>query len=163
IICNRLPGTHLAHMAQLRINQLPRTPEELRELRNPKPIPIRVNLVNPTAAAASSELDLHQAISAANACVQKLSLDPNNIEEREKLAHLLAEKIDQVQQGLEQLILLMNMTNVPDSKRAEWLFLAANWHIDHRQDGDAGRKFFQRVVNEFPQSPQAASARRKLQ
>src|SRR5256886_16154306 len=42
MICDRLPGTHLAHMAQLRINQLPETPEQLRELRNPKPIPLPV-------------------------------------------------------------------------------------------------------------------------
>src|SRR6266571_2811793 len=40
MICDRLPGTHLAHMAQLRINQLPQTVEELREMRNPKPIPV---------------------------------------------------------------------------------------------------------------------------
>src|SRR5439155_22237740 len=40
IICERLPGTHLAHMAQLRINKLPINQQELRELRNSRPIPL---------------------------------------------------------------------------------------------------------------------------
>src|SRR5438552_5986686 len=40
MICDRLPGTHLARMAQLRINQLPETVEELRERRSHKPIPL---------------------------------------------------------------------------------------------------------------------------
>ena len=38
VICDRLPGTHLARMAQLRMNQLPRTAEELRAQRTPQTI-----------------------------------------------------------------------------------------------------------------------------
>src|SRR5204862_1678909 len=40
MICSRLPGSHLAHMAQLRINQLPENAEELREHRQVRPIPL---------------------------------------------------------------------------------------------------------------------------
>ena len=38
--CNRLKGTHLARMAQLRLNQLPQTPQELLEQQNAAPIPL---------------------------------------------------------------------------------------------------------------------------
>src|SRR5437016_6022629 len=40
MIGDRLPGSHLARMARLRINQLPRTSEELQEQRISKPIPL---------------------------------------------------------------------------------------------------------------------------
>jgi len=40
VICDRLPGSHLAHMARLRINQLPRTQAELRQRFNPARIPL---------------------------------------------------------------------------------------------------------------------------
>jgi len=39
MICDRLPGTHLARMAQLRIHQLPRTAVELRDEQTARPIP----------------------------------------------------------------------------------------------------------------------------
>ena len=37
MICHRLPGTHLAHMAQLRINQLPASAAELRQQQQAAP------------------------------------------------------------------------------------------------------------------------------
>jgi hypothetical protein len=40
MICDRLPGTHLARMAQLRGNRLPGTAEEYREQQSAKPIPL---------------------------------------------------------------------------------------------------------------------------
>jgi len=165
MICDRLPGTHLAHMAQLRINQLPETPEQLRELHNPKPIPLPEsgNYMDAVIAGRRSELDKEQAVELANACVEKLTIDPDNVPEREKLARLLAERLHQAEQGLEQLTLLLNLPDQPDAKRAEWLTLAAKWHINYRQDIDTGRNILERVIREFPQSADALAARRKMQ
>jgi len=165
MICDRLPGTHLAHMAQLRINQLPETPEQFRELRNPKPIPLPEsgNCMDAVIAGRRSELDKEQALELANACVEKLTLDPNNVPEREKLARLLAERLHQAEQGLEQLTLLLNLPDQPDAKRAEWLTLAAIWQINYRQDLETGRNLLERVIREFPQSADALAARRKIQ
>jgi len=163
MICDRLPGTHLAHMAQLRINQLPQTVEELREQRLNKPIPLREDLesdvltINP-----SSELDKAQAARMANACVEELRLDPNNLPAREKLARLLAERLNQVDLGLEQMTLLLNLPDQSDAKHAEWLHLMGMWQIQYRQDLQLGRKTLERVIREFPQSPEAAAARRRL-
>jgi hypothetical protein len=162
MICNRLPGTHLGRMAQLRINQLPDTPEALRESRNPKPIPLSTHHsgLDPSS---SSELDTHQAIAAANACVKKLNLEPNDLVAREKLARLLVERLDQIDEGLDQLMLLIDIPEAPEPKRAQWLGLAANWHLAYRHDADTYRKFLQRLVEEFPHSPEAADAEKRLQ
>ena len=171
MICERLPGTHLAHMAQLRINQLPRNQQELRELRNPRPIPVPEHFNLPLAtrpgapsgsrtALAKSELDKQNAAERANFCVEKLTEDPNDVPAREELARLLAEQLNRVDEGLEQLSLLLNMRDPPDAKRAEWLNLMAAWHIHYRHDLSSGREFLSRLVHEFPHSPEANAARR---
>src|SRR6266850_3029227 len=63
IICDRLGGTHLAHMAQLRINQLPATADELHEQHSPRPIPLPAlgDNLDEVPAAAASEVDYDQA------------------------------------------------------------------------------------------------------
>jgi hypothetical protein len=169
-----LPGTHLAHMAQLRINQLPHNQQELRELRNPRPIPVPEHFNLPMAARpiatsgsrsrlAKSELDKQKAAGLANACVERLTLEPNDVPTREELARLLAEHLNQADPGLEQLALLLNMPDQPDAKRAEWLNLMAAWHIHYRHDLITGREILSRLVHDFPQSPEAAAARRGAQ
>ena len=164
MICERLPGTHLAHMAQLRINQLPETLEDLRESRNPKPIPLPGprREWDPDSFANPSDLAKEQAVAAANACVDKLNTEPNNFEAREKLARLLAD-LDQVDQGLEQLMLLVTVPEAPEAKRAQWLNLAASWHFVRRHDVETSRKLLQRLIHEFPHSSEAVDARMRLQ
>ena len=165
MICDRLPGTHLAHMAQLRMNQLPETQEQLRELRNPKPIPLPEgeHFMEAIIAERKAEVDRTEAAELANACVEKLTLNPNDVPARENLAKLLAERLQKVDQGLEQLTLLLNLPEQPDAKRAEWLSLAATWHINYLQDFDTGRNLLERVIHEYPQSADALAARRKMQ
>ena len=164
MICDRLPATHLAHMAQLRMNQLPETVAELQEQRRNKPIP----LLEPADGEAlklpvTPPVDKERALQMANACVEELTLDPNNIPAREKLAWLLAERLNKVEQGLEQIVLLLNLPEQPDAKHAEWLNLMGLWQINYRQDLESGRKILERVIREFPQSQEAATARRRLQ
>jgi hypothetical protein len=108
-------------------------------------------------------MERHKAAEAANACVEILEQAPDNVPARERLARLFAEHLDQPDQGIEQVTLLLDMPDQPDARRAEWLGLIAAWHIRYRQDADAGREVLQRVINEFPQSPQALAARRRLQ
>ena len=108
-------------------------------------------------------MDQAKAVASANAFVQQLKQAPNNVSAREKLARTFAEQLDQPDRGIEQLALLLNMPDQPDSKRAEWLGLTAAWHIKYRRDPDAGRKILERLIQEFPKSPQAFSARRRLQ
>jgi len=162
--CDRLPNTHLAHMAQLRMKQLPETVEELRQQRSNKPIPLAGEPeVDAVTIAAGSESDKEQAVLMANACVEELTLDPNNVPAREKLARLLTERLNKVDQGLEQMTLLLNLPDQPDEKHAEWLSLMGQWEINYQRNLDKGRKILERVIREFPQSQEAATARRRLQ
>lgn len=162
-ICDRLPGTHLARMAELRLNQLPQNTQELREQQIASPIPLPAlgdQLDDP--APLDTEMDRHKAAETANACAEKLKLDPDNIQAREKFARILTEKLHKPDLGIEQITLLLNMPDQPDSKRAEWLGTIAAWHIRYRQDTETGRNLLERVVREYPKSPQALVARRRI-
>ena len=164
IICDRLPGSHLARMAQLRLQQLPATVEEFREQRIARPIPMPAlrDPLDDQHPAYRPEQNRAEAIRMANTCVERLKHDPNDVLLREKLARLLAERLDQPAQGLDQLTLLQNLPDQPDLKRAEWLALAAAWRLDLLQDPDTARKLLERLIREFPQCPQAFTAKRRL-
>jgi hypothetical protein len=164
MICHRLPGTHLAHMAQLRMNQLPGSAAELRQQQSGTPIPLPAlsDRIDETPPPADSEQERHKAAEAANTCVEILNRDPNNVAARERLARLFAERLDQPDLGIEQVTLLLDLPDQPDLRRAEWLGLIAAWHIRHRHDSEAGRQALERLIREFPQTPQAIAARRRL-
>lgn len=165
VICDRLKGTHLARMAQLRINQLPATREELREQRSSRSIPLPAlgDTLDAAPPPPESDLDRRKAAAAANTCVAKLKQDPNDAAAREKFARLLAEHLDQAGQAIEQVTLLLELPDQPEAKRAEWLGLIAAWHLRYRQNTGSARPVLERIIREFPQSPQAVMARRRLQ
>ena len=165
IICDRLKGTHLAHMAQLRINQLPTTAEELREQQVAKPIPLPAlgDSLDEEPPAPGLTLERHRAARRANECVEKLKQDPNNVPARETLARLFAEHLDRTDQGIEQITLLLEMPDQPEARRAEWCGLMAAWHLKYHHDSAAAREVLERLVREFPKTPQALAARRRIQ
>jgi uncharacterized protein (DUF1499 family) len=165
MICHRLPGTHLAHMAQLRINQLPVSPAELRQQQSGAPIPLPAlgDTLDESPAQTESRMERHQAAEQANVCVEILEADPKNVPARERLARLFAEHLDQPDLGIEQATLLLDLPDQPDLRRAEWLSLIAAWHIRYLHDADTGRKTLERLLREFPQTPQAMAARRRIQ
>jgi hypothetical protein len=165
MIGNRLPGTHLAHMAQLRINQLPTSAADLRQQQSGAPIPLPAlgDALDQPSAHPESATDRRHAAEEANACVEILKADPNNVHARERLARLFAERLDKPELGIEQVALLLDLPDQPDSRRADWLGLIAAWHIRYRHDSDAGRKFIEQLIREFPNSPQAMAARRRIQ
>jgi hypothetical protein len=165
MITDRLKGTHLAHMAQLRINQLPRTARELQEQQTARPIPLPAlgDQLDREENDTGPRLDRKEAAQQANSCVAQLKTDPNNVAAREKLARLFTEQLERADLGIEQIQLLLNMPDQPDGKRAEWLSLMAAWYLKHRQDTATARRFLERLIEEFPTSPQAFAARRRLQ
>src|SRR5262249_49671390 len=98
----------------------------------------------------------------AEECVQRLNHDPNNIGAREKLARIFTEMLGKPDWGIEQVQLLLAMPDQTDLQRAEWLGTAAAWHIRYRNDSEAGRTALEKIVNEYPETPQALVARRRL-
>ncbi len=165
VICDRLPGTHLARMAQLRMNQLPVSVAELRQQQTVAPIPLPAlsEAIDHAPLRVESALERRNASQAANDCVEILKADPNNVPAREKLARLFAEHLEEPDLAIEQVTLLLDMPDQPETRRAEWLSLIAAWQIRYRYDHDAGRKALERLLREFPDTPQAFAARRRLQ
>ena len=164
MVCHRLPGSHLAHMAELRINQLPASAAEQRQQQRAAaiPLPALSETIDQALPAPESRVERHKAAEEANACVEILKAAPDNVSARERLARLLAEHLDKPERGIEQVNLLLDMPDQPDARRAEWLGLLAAWHIRHLHDTDTGRKLLERLMREFPQSAQAFAARRRI-
>jgi hypothetical protein len=163
MICERLKGTHLARMAQLRINQLPASAAELREQQSSQKIPLPALGDQLDLPPQASAMDRQQAAQFANACVEQLRQNPNNVGAREKLARTLTEQLDKAPLGIEQIALLLDMPDRSETERAGWLSLIAAWEIKYCQDVDAGRKFLERLIREYPNSGQAFAARRRLE
>jgi len=164
MICGRYPGSHLARMAQLRINQLPHSPQELRDQRDSKPIPLPAlgDHFDDAPPPELSDLERHRSATAAQDCVRTLEKDPDYIPAREKLARLLAERLDQPEQAIEQLKLLLEISGQPDRQRAEWLSLMAAWQMKYCHDLETGFRLLQQVVQDFPNTPQALAATHRL-
>ena len=152
-------------MAQLRCRQLPVNAVQLREQQTASTIPLPAlgDAFDEQPVEAASPRERAKATELAKACVEQLEQDPNDVAAREKLARIFAERLQQADRGLEQLFLLLDMPEQPEVKKAEWLSLAAAWRIKYLQDFDTGRTLLQRLAHEFPQTPQALAARRRLQ
>lgn len=165
MITERLEGTHLARMAHLRMDQLPETAEELKEQQNAAPIPLPAlgDTLDRTPDGAKPKLERRHAAQLANACVEKLKRNPDNVAAREKLARTFAEQLDRADLGIEQMNLLLGLSGQAAARRAEWLGLTAAWHLKYRHDRAAGRSLLQRLVKEYPESAQALAARYRLE
>ncbi len=161
-ISGRFPGTHLAKMARLRINQLPANRQEWLEHQGAKTVhlPVLDELNDDETAVEKSSPD--EARRQAAQCVAKLNREPDDIAAREKLARLYAEQLAQPELGIEQLELLLKIHGQPDGKKAEWLGRIGEWHFRFRGDAASAKIVWERLVSEFPNSQQAFSAQRKL-
>lgn len=164
VISHRLPGTHLARMAELRRSQLPHNAAELRVRREVRPIPLPAlsELTDATDTPGGETMDSDQALTLTRQFTEQLTRDPNDISAREKIARLLAEPLGQADLAIEQIELLLGMPAQADAKRAEWLNLIATWQLRLRHDPNAARVILQRLIQESPNTAQAFAAQRRL-
>jgi hypothetical protein len=163
-IGKRMPGTHLALMAQNRIKQLPESAKDLKEQQKPKTVTMpdwKTNLDEPVKLDASPA-NREQALAAANRFVAQLQQDPNDVAAREKLARVFAEQLGQIDLAVEQLELLIGMPDQLPAKSAEWLGLMAGWQIENGVEGERAQGTLERLIRDFPQSPHAFAAQRRL-
>lgn len=156
-ICRRFPNTHLDKMARLRMDQLPRSREELIAQRTPKTIHLRVQTNVETGQ------ESPPAESKANRCIEKLKQNPDDVATREELAVIFARDLQRAELGIEQLELLLEMKDQSEKKSAEWLGLIAAWQLRFLDDKSAAQKTFERLLDQFPESPQAVVARNRLE
>lgn len=158
-----LPGSHEAVMAQQRLAQLPKSKEEWQESQRPRSIPLPALADAPEPSGSSDEqLSVAEARARAETCVERLRDDPNRLDAREEFARLLAGPLGQPATAIDQLELLVAMSNQPERRRAEWIALIASWQEHRLRDVSAARQTWQRLIRNFPQTPQAFAAQRKL-
>jgi len=181
-LCQRLPESHLARMAQMRIAQLPATREEWTRARQGRTVvlerlpdlpqivtrresgeaPVAPTAAAPRPTAEHVERDPQSAaLAEANQCVEHLKKDPDDLITRERFARLLAESLGKPEPAIEQLDLLLGVAQQAE-QRAQWMMLQAEWHSRLRRDPDAAAAIWQRVISEFPASGQAFDAQRRL-
>jgi hypothetical protein len=77
------------------------------------------------------------------------------------LARIFAEQLGQPGIALEQLDLLLGMPGQPDQKMAQWLGQKAACQTSIGGEASA-TETLERLVHEYPQSPQAFDAQRRL-
>jgi hypothetical protein len=163
VITLRLPGSHLARMAELRSRQIPNTVEELREQGVARPVPMP-GLSDNLGEATGTETvgDTKQAAKTANQLIERLTRDPNDVFTRERLARIMVEQLGKVDGGIEQIELLLGMADQPDVKRADWLGLIAAWYLKFKQNELMARGYMERLIREYPGYPQALAAQRRI-
>lgn len=159
IICKAYAGTHLAHMAQLRINRLPASRKDLVEQRQVRTLRLPGASEKPESAPAS---DPSGATAMANALVAKLNVDPDDVPRREQLALVFADGLGRYDLGIEQIELLLAIPDVPEEKRPQWLSQLASWQFKLERDSEIGRRTLHRLIEEYPQSAEAFAAQRRL-
>ncbi len=164
VISKRLPGTHLAHMAELRVAQLPQTAREWREQQAAPPIPLPAlgDYLDKPDSGMDGAMDRAAAARLANELSDQLKGEPNHVLARERFARLLAVQLGRADLGLEQLALLLEMTDQPIAKRAEWLGLVAAWQIRYLRNFEVGKNVLEQLIREYPATVQAFAARRRL-
>jgi tetratricopeptide (TPR) repeat protein len=164
LISDRLPGTHLAYMAEMRRRQLPQTNAEYREQQEVRPVPLPVisgDALEKIVADRKSA-DTQSTVALVNQLSEALTRNPQNISDREKLARLLAEPLGKAELAVEQIELLLGMGNQPDVKRVEWLTLIAGWQLQLLNDETAAMETLAKIIADFPNTPQAFAAQRRL-
>lgn len=164
-ISKRFPGSHVAKMAEQRIKQTPTTKEELLEQKKPRALhlpSIGAKLFEAKETEGRLKLSDKEAAALANKLAAKLKEDPNNVRNREEFARLLAEQLGKVDPAIDQIKMLLELPEQPLLKRAEWLGLLAAWELKYRRNEENARKYLEKVVRDFPKTPQAFAAEKQL-
>ncbi len=161
LLCRKLPDTHFARMAQQRIKQLPRSPEELEALRKPKRIQLPA-LREDADEPAPKPRPVQTASAEVDRLVRQLTEEPNDVPARERLAAVLAVDLAKADLGIEQLRLLMEMPGEDDEPRARWLAQIASWELTLKKDETAFAERLREIIEKFPQTSQAFAAQRRL-
>lgn len=160
----RFPGSHFARMARQRIDQLPRSADELREQRQPKALKLPSLAASPESVPTMAlKMSRAEAGQRAKILVERLTHDPNLPAPREELAELLAGPLGQPQQALDQWQLLIDNVEAAAARKAEWLACIARTQLQTPTGEAGGKRTLARILTDFPGTPQAHAARRRLE
>jgi hypothetical protein len=81
---------------------------------------------------------------------------------REELARLCAGALGKPDAAIAHLEQLLVLPDQLPEKRAGWVAMIATWQIEGLKDRAAGCETLRRIIREFPQTPTAFAAQRRL-
>ena len=161
LLIQRLPGSHFAHMAAVRRNQIPRTREEF--LEGKKAGPMRLPALREGSDASEKRTGSRaDALKEVDKLVARLTEDPNHIANREKLALVLAEKLGKVDTASDQLRSLFDLPDTTEEQRGKWIAQMASWERSIRKDEKRFVALLEEILRDYPKTTQALAARRQL-
>jgi len=162
-IIRLFPETEQAYLAGQRIAHLS-TAEMLAEKSEPHLLKVgqyeqRLGLLDD-----SSVLKPHAEDPAATASflVKHLEHHPQDSEARENLARIYAGHYQRLDLAADQVEQLLLQPNVPAKHAVHWLNLLADLQIKHAGDVAGARRALQRIVELFPQSAAAETAKNRM-
>jgi len=160
-ITRRYPNTHLDKMARIRLKRIPRTAEEWLEEKRNKPLHLPALHDDLEEAEEMETGDLETVRQRAELFSQKLAREPNDTAARENFARALA-KLNKLQAAIDQMGLLLEMEGQLITHRAEWMGLKAAWMMKLTPANPEVRSLLRQIVQDFPHSPQAVAAQRRI-
>jgi hypothetical protein len=148
----------------LRIRALPRSREELLERREHRPVALPP--LSDSAQAVSVQkhgtMPRERADGLARQLRAQLRDNPGDMPAREKLGRLLAENLDQLGAGIEQIQTLLQSPEATPEQKAAWLGCIAGWHLQIGHDRESARWVLEELVRDYPDSPEAKFGARRL-
>lgn len=162
-IVQRFPETPEAHTARQRIAHL--TPPEMLAQAKERPrleVPQsdpRLGLRGETPRIKQANSDPHEV---ATKLVAQLEAFPDDNQTREELALLYLEGFQRPDLALEQFEQLIAQPLAPSAQVVKWLNLAADIQVSSTGDPARARETVQRIVDRYPGTPAAETARRRL-
>lgn len=159
-ILHRCPGTPFARTAEHRLRQLPVDEADLAERRKPRVI--RLNALREESDRTLPKTDWPDARTEAEILRKRLENNPADLSTRLRLARVLAEGLGQIEAARTQLKLLWDSPEATSGQQAEALAAEASWELRLLQRESSARPLLNRLVNDYPETPQAWAARRQL-
>ncbi|HAB18181.1 MAG TPA: hypothetical protein DCE44_17260, partial [Verrucomicrobiales bacterium] len=164
-IVQRCADTPFARTAENRIRQLPRDEAELQELRKPRVI--RLPSLRETApgelpvkASAQETADARTEVATLKS---RLDVRPDDWKSRIRLAQVLAERLGQIDAAVAELGRVRQLEGLELGLHAEALALEAAWRLKRTTDQPRARQLLEKIVSDYPSTPQAIAARRQLE
>jgi TolA-binding protein len=162
-ITNRFPDTEAAHLAAQRIAHLA-SADMLAEKIEPHRIRVvpctqRLGLQTSPTPTPPAAIDPADAISE---CLSQLARFPEDDETRERLARHYAEYDQNMNRAAAELERLLAQPGASPRQIARWLNLMTDLHLQTAADEIAARTALQRLIDRFPKSAVAESARHRL-
>lgn len=163
LMIRKIPETHFARMAEQRLRRIPASVEAFDESRQRRRIRLPAlredtfEFGSPLPAKADGS-----ALAEANRLSTILTENPDDILARQRLAVVLAEKLERVDLGVEQLRLLIGLPEPTDEHKARWSAEIAQWEFHRDRNTEKLRSALRAIIREYPQTSQAFAAQRQL-